>query len=204
MLPVRKLRQWDFQKLVRDFAVIKWQSHVQTQAIRIMYCCNLWTKNRRRKWGEGGKVKVFFPPMFPSVCLVSREVSVLVPLHPTGHGVHRVDLLIPRAPPPHQPAYAAWSSSLPETEETPAPNANEHVEMDGSHINQLQLAARFGEITFPGTNWEPFLEIKGIARSSLWSEAAFMHFTEQRESEMFWNGKRGNSQIAQSRHLKGL
>lgn len=44
-----------------------------------------------------------------------------------------------------------------------APSSNKHAEMDGSHISQLQLAARFGEITFPGTNWEPILEIKGTA-----------------------------------------
>ena len=47
-----------------------------------------------------------------------------------------------------------WDSTL---------SSNRHVEMDGSHISQLQLADRFGEITFPGTNWEPVLEIKGAA-----------------------------------------
>ena len=64
--------------------------------------------------------------------------------------------------------HACWyllppSSCLGGTEETLAPSSNKHVEMDGSHISQLQLAARFGEITFPGTNWEPVLEIKGTA-----------------------------------------
>ena len=76
--------------------------------------------------------------------------------------------------------------------------------MDVSHISQLQLAARFGEITFPGTNWEPVLEIKGAAHKSLWSEAAFMHFMEQREPETFGNEKIEYGQIAQSRPLKGL
>lgn len=76
--------------------------------------------------------------------------------------------------------------------------------MDGSHISQLQLAARFGEITFPGTNWEAVLELKGTAHQSLWSEAAFMHFTEHRQPETFRNEEMGCGQIAQSRHLKGL
>jgi len=52
---------------------------------------------------------------------------------------------------------------LPRRDWNSTPSSNRHVEMDGSHISQLQLADRFGEITFPGTNWEPVLEIKGAA-----------------------------------------
>lgn len=45
--------------------------------------------------------------------------------------------------------------------ETPAANSNEHVEMDGSRISQLQLTAKFGEIGFPGTNQDFTLVVKG-------------------------------------------
>lgn len=47
---------------------------------------------------------------------------------------------------------------------TPASCSNEHIEMDGSHISQLQLAAKFEEITFPGTNQDFSLVIEGTAR----------------------------------------
>lgn len=46
---------------------------------------------------------------------------------------------------------------------SPASSSNEHIEMDGSHISQLQLAAKFGEITFPGTNQDFTLVVKGTA-----------------------------------------
>lgn len=45
--------------------------------------------------------------------------------------------------------------------ETPAANSNEHIEMDGSCISQLQPAAKFGEIGFPGTNQDFTLVVKG-------------------------------------------
>lgn len=66
--------------------------------------------------------------------------------------------------------------------ETPAANANRHIEMDGSRISQLQLAAKFGEIGFPGTNQDFTLVVKGTTHESLWSKAAFRHFTEPRKS----------------------
>lgn len=127
-----------------------------------IFYCHLWREERKIR-REDKKDRAFFPPMFFSVCLVSKAVSILDPLHPTGHRAQGVSHSIPRF---YQ--HACWyllplSSCLGGAEETLAPSSNKRVEMDGSHISQLQLAARFGEITFPGTNWEPVLEIKGTA-----------------------------------------
>lgn len=45
---------------------------------------------------EERKDRVFFPPMFFSVFLVSKAVSILDPLRPTGHGVRGVSHSTPR------------------------------------------------------------------------------------------------------------
>lgn len=101
--------------------------------------------------------------MFFGVFLVSKAVCIMDPLHSIGHGVHGVSHSTPGVVSACPLVFTAPSNCLGGTEETLAPSSNKHVEMDGSHISQLQLAASFGEITFPGTNWEPVLEIKGTA-----------------------------------------
>lgn len=111
---------------------------------------------RRRKMG------VCFPPMFPNVCLVSKAGSMSGLLHPTGHECRNGPLnsrgstsMLAHI---YCPFPAAWEGLRDSTS-----SSNKHVEIDGSHTSQLRLAARFGEITFPGTNWEPVWGIKGTA-----------------------------------------
>lgn len=100
--------------------------------------------------------------------LFSSNVSQCLPgfkgsLRPTGHRVHGAGHSPPGALPACLLVQTAPVQRPGRDRRDPAPSSNKHVEMDGSHISQLQLAARFGEITFPGTNWEPVLEIKGTA-----------------------------------------
>lgn len=163
-----RLRQWDSEELAQlsgGRARIKTKqfgSSLYNCLVLPLDCRQREEMKGRRRW-EKKKVGVLYPPGFPSVCLVSQAVSTLGLRHTTGHGVPEVDHWTPGDLPACLLVSTAPSSCLGRAEETPAPSSNKHVEMDGSHISQLQLAARFGEITFPGTNWEPVLEVKGTA-----------------------------------------
>lgn len=81
ILQVRRLRQWASEELAQGYTAIRWQSQVQTQAIWLQFVQSLTAASELQREETRGREEerkdgAFFPPVSPSVCLVSKAVSV--------------------------------------------------------------------------------------------------------------------------------